>query len=143
MQSLLAENTNRTEPRGGKVGLFMRYKGEKGKAWESVKASTRRREKDCYTCSKKNLLANGFKADAGHYKPVAIVGSNNKWSWDTRFIHLQCATCNGPGQGMALEYQAHLVKQYGQSVVDEFESSYRKPNPVKDWKEVIHRFSTA
>lgn len=119
----------------------MRYKGVKGKAWEAVKASVRRREKDCYTCNKKDLLANGWKADAGHYKPVALVGSNNKWSWHPRFIHLQCATCNGSGQGMAIEYAAHLAREFGQSVVDEFEASYRRVNPVKDWKEVINTFS--
>ena len=118
------------------------YKGKKGKAWEAVKLSTRRREKDCYTCPQKDLLANGRKADAGHYKPVALVGSNNKLSWEPRFIHLQCATCNGPGQGMALEYRAHLIKDFRESVVEWFEANWRKVNPVKDWDEVIRTFES-
>lgn len=118
----------------------MRYKGIKGKAWESVKKSVRRREKDCYTCSQKNLLANGRKADAGHYKPVGLVGSNNKLSWHPQFIHLQCATCNGVGQGMAREYETRLRKEYGDEIVDWFEGNWRRVNPVKDWNEVIHTF---
>jgi len=119
----------------------MRYKGIKGKAWEAVKASVRRREKDCYTCPKKDLIANGLKADAGHYKPVAIVGSNNYWSWHPKFIHLQCARCNGAGQGMAKEYEEHLRRDYGDEVVDEFEREYRKVRPIKNWQTIIDLFS--
>lgn len=119
-----------------------RYKGLKGKAWEAVKRSVRSRERDCYTCGRKDLLANGFQADCGHYKPVAMVGSNNKWSWDERFIHLQCSRCNGPGQGMAREYEQALRMEFGDAVVDEFEASYRRPNPIKNWQEVIDRFDS-
>jgi hypothetical protein len=118
-----------------------RYKGAKGKAWESVKKSVRRRETDCYTCPRADLIANGWKADAGHYKPVALVGSNNVLSWDERFIHLQCARCNGPGQGMAKEYEARLREDYGDEVVDWFESNWRKTSPIKNWDEVIERFN--
>lgn len=120
----------------------MRYKGIKGKAWESVKRSVRRRETDCYTCFKTDLLANGYKADSGHYKPVALVGSNNKLSWHPAFIHLQCATCNGSGQGMAREYEAHLRQDFGDELVDWFESNWRKTNPVKNWQEVIDLFDS-
>jgi Bacteriophage Lambda NinG protein len=112
----------------------------KGIAWEFVRRYVRYYEKDCYTCEKKDLIANGWKADTGHYKPVAIVGSNNVLSWDKRFLHLQCSHCNGPGQGMALEYAAHLVTDYGQSVVDYFEANWRKVAPVKNWHTVIDDF---
>lgn len=120
----------------------MRYKGIKAKAWEAVKRSVRRREVDCYTCPRKDLLANGLKADAGHYKPVALVGSNNKLSWHPDFIHLQCSTCNGPGQGMALEYREHLERDLGKDAVQWFEDHWRKVNPVKDWQEVINTFDS-
>lgn len=119
----------------------MRYKGVKGKAWEAVKRSIRSREVDCYTCYRKDLIASQLKADAGHYKPVALVGSNNKLSWLPEFIHLQCATCNGSGQGMAIEYRVHLEKEYGKEKVQWFEDNYRKTNPVKDWQEVINTFN--
>jgi hypothetical protein len=116
----------------------MRYVGKKGKAWEEVKKSVRRREKDCYTCGAKDLQ--GQNAQAGHYKPVALVGSNNKWSWHPKFIHLQCGRCNGAGAGMAIEYRSHLVRDYSEEEVQEFDNNYRKVNPVKDWDEIIKTF---
>lgn len=115
----------------------MRYKGIKGRAWESVKKRTRKKEKHCYTCKAKNLR--GQNAQAGHYKAVAVVGSNNVLSWDERFIHLQCARCNGAGQGMSVEYRKHLVAEYGEEVVQWFDDNWRKVNPVKDWQEIIDR----
>jgi hypothetical protein len=113
----------------------VRYKGEKGKAWEAVKRRTRAKEKHCYTCGAKNL--EGQNAQAGHYRPVAIVGSNNRLSWDERFIHLQCGWCNGIGQGMVVEYRAHLVKDYGEEIVTKFDATYRRINPVTSWQELI------
>lgn len=116
----------------------MRYKGIKGKAWLSVKQSVRRREKHCYTCPQRNL--EGQNAQAGHYKPVALVGSNNYWSWHPDFIHLQCFSCNGPGLGMAKEYEAHLIRDIGEKRVEEFEKEYRKVRPIKNWQVVIDQF---
>lgn len=112
----------------------MRWKGDKGKAWESVKKYTRRVSMDCYTCTKKKLT----DPNAGHYFPVAIVGSNNALSWDYRFIHTQCSYCNGPGQGMQESYRRHLIKDYGESVVEEYEKAVyaKKVNPIKDWKSI-------
>ena len=78
-----------------------------------------------------------YKADAGHYKPVALVGSNNKLSWDEHFIHLQCSRCNGSGQGMAIEYRSHLVRDYGEDLVAKFDATYRQTNPVKNWRAII------
>lgn len=111
----------------------MRYAGIKGKAWEAVKVRVRKDEKDCYTCPKKDLIENGWKADAGHYKPVALVGSNNLYSWRREFIHLQCARCNGAGQGMATEYRQHLVADYGEAFIAEFDGNYRQVRPIKNW----------
>lgn len=120
----------------------MRYKGAKGRAWDSVKRSTRRREKHCYTCNKKNL--EGIDSQSGHYRPVAIVGSNNTRSWDERFIHLQCSRCNSPGQGEQVAYRKHLVEDYGEAVVAEFDRlvAAKQVSPVKNWEEVIHRFDS-
>lgn len=116
----------------------MRYKGIKAKVWEEVKKACRRRSRNCYTCPAKDL--EGRNAQAGHYKPVALVGSNNVLSWDTRFIQSQCSHCNGPGQGMSKEYEAHLRRDYGDKTVDWFEATYRKVNPVKDWEKVMQEW---
>lgn len=118
----------------------MRYKGLKGKAWEAVKKWCRRVSNDCYTCPAKNLVS--YNLQAGHYKPVALVGSNNRWSWDERFIRSQCGRCNGAGAGMAREFEARLRKEIGDATVDEFEANYRKVDPIKDWNAVIERYQT-
>lgn len=120
----------------------MRYKGIKGKAWEAVKAWSRRTYKDCYTCVAKSIVS--YNAQAGHYQPVALVGSNNKLAWDERFIRLQCGHCNGAGQGMQVEFRRGLVKEHGETVVAEFDRQVagKFVNPLKDWKEVIERFNS-
>jgi hypothetical protein len=116
----------------------MRYKGIKGKAWEAVKRATRRRETDCYTCPARNL--SGQNAQAGHFIPVALAGSNNTLSWDERQIHLQCGRCNGAGQGMAADYEARLIIEYGLETVEEFKRRRWKVDPVKNWQAIIDHF---
>lgn len=116
----------------------MRYKGAKAKAWEAVKRYTRRVSMDCYTCPKKNLT----DPNAGHYQPVAVVGSNNRLAWDERFIHTQCSHCNGAGQGQQVKYREHLVKDYGEEIVAEYDRRvYGKyVDPIKDWVAVKNHF---
>lgn len=118
----------------------MRWKGIKAKAWEAVKRSVRRREKFCYTCGRGYLI--GQNAHSGHYKPVSLVGSNNKSAWNPKFVHLQCWYCNGAGQGMQVEYREHLVLDYGEKIVRQYERDCRKVNPVKDWQGVIDIFNS-
>lgn len=43
---------------------------------------------------------------------------------------------------MAIEYERHLRKDYGDELVDWFEANWRKVDPIKDWKEVIEMFET-
>ena len=115
----------------------MRWSGKKAKAWESVKKAIRATETRCYTCGKEPV---GRDFNTGHYMPVAMVGSNNMWSWDRRFIHCQCSFCNGAGQGMQVQYRNHLLRDYGEDVVNEFEQNWRKPSPVKDWDAVRREY---
>lgn len=117
----------------------MRYKGVKGKAWEAVRQYVKSKEKDCYTCNAKDLQ--GQNAQAGHFLPVGLVGSNNRLSWDGRQIHLQCGRCNGTGQGMQVAYRRHLVRDYGEKTVKELEARRYKVDPIKDWNEVIKRYA--
>lgn len=117
----------------------MRYKGIKGKAWEAVRKYVKAKEKDCYTCGARNLIS--YNANAGHYLPVGLVGSNNRLSWDERQIHLQCGSCNGVGQGEQVAYREHLLKDYGEEVVKELEKRRWKVDPIKNWQEVIDRYT--
>lgn len=118
----------------------MRYKGKKGKAWEAVKAYTRAKEKDCFTCSSRNL--EGINAQAGHYLPVGLVGSNNALSWDERQIHLQCSRCNGVGQGQQVAYRQKLILSYGESTVLELEARRYRVDPIKNWDAIIDHYTT-
>lgn len=117
----------------------MRYKGIKGKAWEQVRIYVKTKEKDCYTCGSKNLY--GINAQAGHYLPVGIVGSNNALSWDERQIHLQCSRCNGVGQGQQVAYRLHLVQDYGESCIAELDRRRWKIDPIKNWQTIIDHYT--
>lgn len=118
----------------------MRYKKLKGKAWNAVKAWCRRTYKHCYTCPARNLES--YNAQAGHYQPVGLVGSNNKLAWDSRFIRFQCGYCNGTGQGMQVIFRKNLVKEHGEKVVAEYDRQVKGKfvNPVKSWQEIITHF---
>ena len=113
---------------------IMRWKGQKAKAWEAVRAYVKSKEKDCYTCGRRNLV--GIDAQAGHYLPVGLVGSNNTLSWDERQIHLQCSRCNGVGQGQAVAYREALCRDYGEKTVKELEARRWKVDKVKFWNEI-------
>jgi len=122
------------------MSVANRYKGDKGKAWKSVKEWTRRTYTNCYTCPAQHLVT--YNAQAGHYRPVAIVGSNNKLAWDSRFIRLQCGRCNGVGQGEQVRFRTRLVKEHGEDVVAEYDRQVdgKFVNPVKDWKGIKRHF---
>lgn len=119
----------------------MRWKGEKAKAWEKVKQYNRAREKVCYTCGKQNLF--GIDSQSGHYRTVAVVGSNNTRCWDDRFIHLQCSRCNGAGAGEQAKYKEHLIVDYGIDVVAEYDRlvDAKAVSPIKNWEEIIEHYS--
>lgn len=116
----------------------MRWKKDKGRAWEAVRAYVKAKEKHCYTCPAKNL--EGQNAQAGHFLPVGLVGSNNKLSWDERQIHLQCGRCNGVGQGEQALFRVHLVRDYGEATVLELEARRYKVDAIKDWQKVIGHY---
>lgn len=113
----------------------MRYKGIKAKCWEVVRQICFTRNPHCYTCTSKDLV--GQNRSAGHFLPVALVGSNNTLSWDTRQIHTQCGNCNGKGQGMQVEYRKRLVKDYGEAATANFEARRWRVDPVKNFHQLL------
>lgn len=115
----------------------MKYKGIKAKAWAAVQRGCKRRDGDtCYTCPRKGPE---WSYDCGHYRPTAIVGANNTRNWLPQVIHRQCSRCNGAGQGEQVAYRAHLVKDYGEEWVAEYDRQVaaKQVSPVKNWQEVI------
>lgn len=114
----------------------MRYKGIKGKCWMALRKKVfEKYGTDCYTCPAKALTA--YNLQAGHFLPVGLVGSNNTLSWDIGQIRPQCGRCNGVGQGMQVEFRAHLVKDLGEEAVVEFEKRRWKVDPIKDWEKLL------
>lgn len=115
---------------------------EKGVSWEVIRKIINAEEKDCYTCFRKDLIANGLKADCGHCYPVSQVGSNNKLSWDRRLIHLQCSYCNGAGQGEQGIFEERIKNEYGESFLLEARQRRFKSDPIRDWKTFLEELWT-
>lgn len=119
----------------------MRYKGTKGKCWSLVAQIVKRKYKKCYTCPSE---PEGRNAQAGHYRPVAVVGSNNKLAWDLDFIRLQCGHCNGAGQGQQVIFRRNLVKEHGEDKVKEYDRQVEGKfvNPVKNWDKLYENLQS-
>lgn len=112
---------------------IMRYTGKKAKCWQVIRQICKVRDGDqCYTCPRNG---DELTYDAGHYRPVAVVGSNNTRAWDPRFIRRQCKTCNGPGQGEQAIFRANLIKELGEAPVAEYDRLVRakQVSPVRNW----------
>ena len=117
----------------------MRYKGQKGKAWDAMRKYIYVRDGyKCSTCHRSK--AGGYQMQAGHYHPVGLVGSNNKLSWDEMNVHTQCAYCNGVGQGMQVKMREYIIRKYGKKVVKDLDRRVKKIDPVKDWKEITEYY---
>lgn len=70
----------------------------------------------CYTCGK---VKHFFDLQGGHYKS----GRGNAILFDERGCHAQCKQCNcwPERYDVPTKYKAHMLEEYGQEVVDEFE----------------------
>jgi hypothetical protein len=70
----------------------------------------------CYTCDSR-LWMHASELHAGHAE-----GGMQKTPayYDERWCHGQCQACNGfPGMGNYAAYHAHLVRDYGPTILDE------------------------
>lgn len=111
----------------------MRYTGIKEKCWQVIRRICEVRDGNkCYTCP---VQGEDVMWNAGHYRTVATVGSNNTRCWDVRFIRRQCSRCNGAGQGEQARFREHLVKDLGEAVVAEYDQQVvsKAPSPVRNW----------
>jgi 5-methylcytosine-specific restriction endonuclease McrA len=117
----------------------MRYKGDKGKAWDALRQYVYERDGYvCVTCGRSK--ADGFQMQAGHLYPMGHTGSNNKLSWDEFNVHCQCARCNGPGLGEQELMAGYIQRKYGKKKLEELKSRRYKVDPVKDWKGLIEYY---
>ena len=70
--------------------------------------------KECYTCGKK-----GGTLQNGHFIPRNILITR----WDEGNCRPQCVGCNLFGNGKVLDFEDHLVKDFGRKVVDKLKAS--------------------
>jgi len=76
----------------------------------------------CYTCT---TIKDLKEMDAGHY----IKRGCMRTRWDERDVHAQCTTCNRFKGGRMDEYALHLIKDYGEGIIEEL--MQLKHMPVK------------
>ena len=82
----------------------------------------------CRSCNA--IMIRGTEnCQAGHYKSRGVGGSSGVY-WDERNIHAQCSRCNRFGQGMPRELEEYIIKNYGQTTLDEL-NLFHKANKGK------------
>ena len=70
----------------------------------------------CYTCGKRYEFK---QLQAGHFIP----GRGNSVLFDDRGVHAQCLQCNCYDHGRWVEYEAHMLKDYGVKIVNELKAN--------------------
>lgn len=89
----------------------------KKKAWDVFSKYIRTRDTtklgtQCYTCYKYFPIE---RTQAGHYQD----GRHPVYLFDERQVHAQCFACNVFLHGNKLEYNDHMIKDYGEEEVKE------------------------
>ena len=115
----------------------MRYKGIKGKFWETFSEYIRRRDfakyGTCITCGKR--FESWQESQAGHFAPAGNCGFALLFSEDN--VHAECAYDNAFNPGHLIQYKTNLIRRYGQGFVDLLEERYNdsryKGKTMKEW----------
>jgi len=119
-----------------------KYKTAKDNAWSAFSRYIRLRDAvlttgtteyaKCYTCEKVHPIK---EMDAGHWISRNRLGT----FMDERNVHAQCRGDNRFGHGRPVEYQAHLLKDYGGGILScltrAASRTYVKLR-ADDWKEL-------
>jgi len=77
----------------------------------------------CYTCGAMNHWK---EMDAGHY----ITRQHKATRWDERNVKVQCRRCNRFESGVSDEFALHLLKDYGQEVLEELNRAKWIPTKI-------------
>ena len=92
----------------------------------------------CYTCGKRGDIK---QMQAGHY----ISRSCMALRWHEANVHCQCYSCNVCKHGDLITYRERLVKDYGQSAIEELESkryiTYK--HSIEDLEKLIDFYKNA
>lgn len=100
------------------------------KIWKEVRRIILDRYKhECYTCGAKNL--EGSNRQVGHMWSKATLSAFMKY--DLRILRLQCYRCNINCGGRGAEFYARMLKENGQSFMDELERDRQKTVKAMDY----------
>jgi len=92
----------------------------------------------CYTCGKRGEIR---QMQAGHYVSRKCM----LLRWDEKNVHCQCYACNVCKHGDLITYRERLVKDYGQSAIEELESkryiTYK--HSIEDLEKLIDFYKNA
>ena len=83
----------------------------------------------CFTCGKQ---CDKYTSQAGHFR-------HGKLDFDRMNIHCQCVGCNKYLHGRLGDYAMHLIKNYGQSAVDDLilRAEAHKGYKLKDLDKIL------
>lgn len=82
---------------------------------------------ECYTCGALvNITKGKHGGQAGHYRSRGSGGSSGIY-FDERAVKVQCCICNAFRQGRPDEFREHLIRDYGEKVVDELDILHKLP----------------
>ena len=92
----------------------------KANAWKVFSKYIRLRDTNnlgtgCYTCGAYYSID---RMQAGNF----ISGRHPTYLFDERQVHAQCKTCNIFKHGATLDYEEHLIKDYGKEAVEEMKA---------------------
>lgn len=87
--------------------------------------SVRDKDKPCYTCGKlgSNQSYGKHMFDAGHLYTRA---ARSDIRFELTGLHKQCVSCNDHGSGMRVEYEAAIIREYGEKHLEWLQE--RKPD---------------
>jgi len=121
------------------------YKKAKDKAWKVFSRYIRLRDAlkttgdteyaRCYTCGR---LFHIKEMDAGHW----ITRNRMPTFMNHRNVNAQCRGCNRFGDGRVVEYQAHLIEEYGSTVLEQLTETAQKQVKLKagDWNTLSEQY---
>ena len=91
----------------------------KAKLWQLCREITIKRDgSDCFTCPSKNL--SGSSRQLGHFISSSICSTELRY--DLKNLRIQCFACNIHKSGNWLAYENRLIKEHGQTYVDELKA---------------------
>jgi hypothetical protein len=104
--------------------------------WSIFTKYIKARDKNiCVTCGK---YVTSYEANGGHYIAKAACGAD--YYFHEKNVHCQCTYCNLTLEGNRPVYRQFILNTYGQEVLNDLETNYRKANPKYPYEQKIQEY---